>query len=243
MTKRWIAAATAAVLLVPALASAQIRQVGSSSSDRRQTIDFSVGYFALKGLDSRRDDDVLFNDIQNEQLLFQIKDLNGVPIGGDYLLGITRNIEVGVGVAFSQRTAHSVYLNLTHPDGTEIAQDLKLRTVPVSFTGRFLLLPRGSAIEPYVGAGVVAIRYDYSEVGEFVDATTLDTFTARYVSNGTATGPIVLAGVRAPIGNWVFGGELRWQNAEAKGLLVQGFTGDKLDLGGWTGNFTIGVRF
>jgi hypothetical protein len=36
---------------------------------------------------------------------------------------------------------------------------------------------------------------------------------------------------------------VRWQKAEATKLLSKGFVGDKFDLGGWTGNFTFGVRF
>jgi outer membrane protein W len=244
MTKRYIPLGLLALLLTPLTASAQIRQVSSSSSNEAaQTVNFSVGYFALKGLDSRVDDDVIFNELQSAQpLLFEVKDLNGVPVGGEYLFGIQRNFEVGVGLAFSQRTAHSVYANLTNADNSEITQDIKLRQVPVSFTGRFLILPRGSVVEPYVGAGIVAIKYQYSEVGSFVDSD-FSIFPARYVAKGTASGPVVLAGVRAPMDRFVAGAELRWQKAEAKGLLNDGFIGDKLDLGGWTTNFTFGVRF
>ena len=246
MTKRTCTVAMLAALwLTPAVASAQIRQVSSSSgSGSRQTVNFTVGYFALKGLDSRPEDDILFQDLQNGQpLLFQIKDLNSVPVGGEYLLAVTRNVEVGVGLAYSQRTAHTVYADLTHADNSEIAQDLKLRQVPVSFTGRFLLLPHGSSIEPYVGAGIVAIRYRYSEVGEFVDANDLSVFPARYVTDGTVAGPTVLAGVRGVANSLVVGGEVRWQKAEANVPLEQNFLGTKLDLGGWTANFTVGVRF
>jgi outer membrane protein W len=222
--------AVAATLCAPAAASAQIRQVGTSS-DTRQTINFTIGYFALKGLDSRVEDDVLLNELQSAQ-----------PLLFEYLLAVSSNIEVGVGVAYAQRTVPSVYARLTHADDTEIEQELKLRQVPVTFTGRFLLLPRGSAVEPYIGAGIVAIRYRYSEVGEFV-ADDRSIFPARYLAEGTAVGPTVLAGLRAPAGRWSVGGEVRWQKAEAKGLLVQEFIGDKFDLGGWTGNFTLGVRF
>ena len=231
-----------ATLCAPAAASAQIRQV-SSSSNAKQTVNFTIGYFALKGLDSRVEDDVLLNELQSAQpLLFEVKDFNSPIFGVEYLFGVNSNIEAGIGVGFSQRTVPSVYARLTHADNTEIEQELKLRQIPVAFTGRFLFLPRGSAVEPYVGAGIVAIRYRYSETGEFV-ADNRDIFPARYVAEGTAVGPMVLAGIRAPVGNWVAGGEVRWQKAEAKGLLNQEFIGDKFDLGGWTANFTFGVRF
>jgi opacity protein-like surface antigen len=231
-----------ATLLAPAAATAQIRQV-SSSAGGTQTVNFSIGYFALKGLDSRVDDDVLLNELQNAQpLVFEIKDFNSATFGAEYLVGVGSHVEAGVGVGYSQRTVPSVYRNLTHADNTEIQQELKLRQIPVSFTGRLLLLPRGSAVEPYIGAGIVAIRWRYSETGEFV-ADDRSIFPARFIADGTAAGPLVLGGIRAPIGNWTVGGEARWQRVEASKLLEQGFLGDKLDLGGWTANFTFGVRF
>src|SRR3982751_6724829 len=86
------------LLLAPALAQAQIHQVSSSASDGNSTIQFNVGYFALKGLDSRVNDDVLLNDLQCppgggsgcQPLLFEIKDFNGAHIGGEYLIGFGR---------------------------------------------------------------------------------------------------------------------------------------------------------
>jgi outer membrane protein W len=233
-----------AILLAPAAASAQIRQISSSSaSDARSTVNFTIGYFALKGLESRVTDDVLLNNLQNQHpLLFEVKDFNSATFGVEYLLGVGSNFEAGVGVGFSQRTVPSIYADLTHAGGAEIEQELKLRQIPVTFTGRFLLLPRGSAVEPYIGAGLVAIRYRYSEVGEFVE-TNGDIFPARYVAEGVAAGPMVLGGVRGVVNNWTVGGELRWQKAEGKGLFDEGFLGDRLDLGGWHANFTFGVRF
>ncbi len=246
LTKR-IACTIALVLLLAPAAFAQIHQVGTSSGStsdaRRSTFNFSLGYIGLRGIDSRPSDDVLVGDlISDHPLLFAVSDFNGAIAGGEYLFAVNRNIEVGVGVSFAQRTVPSIYADLTHPAGDEIQQDLKLRQIPVSFTGRYLILPRGSKVEPYVGAGLVAIRYHYSEVGEFVDADGT-IFPASYVSDGVATGPVILAGVRAPVSNWTVGGEFRWHRAQAHGLAQQGFLGDTLDLGSWQFNFTAGVRF
>lgn len=232
-----------AVMLAPSLAGAQIRQVSSSAGTGNSTVNFTIGYFALKGLDSRVSDDVLLGDLQDGQpLLFEIKDFNSAVFGGEYLFGIGSNFEAGVGLGFYQRTVPSVYANLTHSNGDEIEQDLKLRTVPVTFTGRFLLLPRGSSIEPYVGAGITAIRWRYSETGEFVDFDN-SIFSSRYIADGTAAGPIVLAGIRFPFDAIVAGGEVRWQKAEGDIPADAGMLGTKIDLGGWTTNFTLGVRF
>jgi opacity protein-like surface antigen len=231
------------LLLAPVMAQAQIHQVSSSASDGNSTIQFNLGYFALKGLDSRVNDDVLVADlISAEPLSFDIKNFNGAHVGGEYLIGFGR-IEGGVGLGYTQRTVPTVYKNLTHSNGTEIEQDLKLRTVPITFTARFLPLGRGAAAEPYIGAGVAAIRWRYSEVGEFVDAVDNSIFPARFTADGTAVGPTVFGGVRAPVSNWTVGLELRWQKAEGTIRDDAGFLGNRIDLGGWTTNFTLGVRF
>ena len=243
MMKRIGAALMLGLFFLPASALAQIRQVGSSSSSGNSTVNFTIGYFALKSLDERVEEDVLLNNLQNlHPLLFEVKDFNSAMFGAEYLVGIGSNFEAGVGVGFSQRTVPTVYADLTRPGDVEIEQDLKLRQIPVSFTGRYLFLPRGSSVEPYIGAGLVAIRYRYSEVGDFID-NTLEIFPARYVAKGVAVGPTVFGGIRAPVNNWTVGGEVRWQRAEGKNLLDEGFLGDRLDLGGWTGNFTFGFRF
>ena len=39
----------------------------SSSSDSKQTVNFTIGYFALKGLESRVDDDVLLNELHERR--------------------------------------------------------------------------------------------------------------------------------------------------------------------------------
>lgn len=253
MTKRIGAALALVLLLAPATARAQIYQTGSSKSTGNSTVNFTIGYFALRGhkdsltdtwaLNSRADDDVLFANLTNQHpLLFEIDDFNSALFGGEYLLGIGSNFEAGVGIGYSQRTVPSIYADFTRPNGAEIEQRLRLKQIPVTFSGRFLFLPRGSVVEPYVGAGLVAIRYKYQEAGDFV-APDLTVFSAAYEKDGVAVGPTIFGGLRAPIGNWTIGGEGRWQRAEGKDLLEEGFLGDKLDLGGWTWNFTFGVRF
>jgi hypothetical protein len=245
--RRYILVVFAALFFVPASAWAQIHQVSSSSNDGgKVTVNFSVGLFALQGLSSRPTDDILYQDLQPPQpLLFSVSDLNSVPFGGEFLYGLNKHIEVGAGLTYSGKTAHSVYANLTNADNSEINQDLKLHQWTEAFTGRYLFLPRGSAIEPYVGGGLVAIRYSYSETGEFVDVTDLSTFNAQYETSGTVAGPLILGGLRGRLGGgkFVVGGEARWQHAVANVPASEGFLGTELSLTGWTYNFTFGVRF
>ena len=243
MPRRLVLTVALALLLAPAGAFAQIRQVSSSPANSRNTINFNVGYFGLKGIESRDPDDILVGDLVSAHpLLFEVNDLNSATFSGEYLFAPTRHIEIGVGLGFSQRTIYTVYADLTHSNGSEIEQALKLRQIPVNFTGRFLILPRGSAIEPYIGGGITAVRYQYSESGEFVDDFGA-IFPAVYSTDGTAAGPIIVTGARAPIQNWTVGAEFAWQKVVANVPVDAGFLGTKLDLGGWRFNFGVGFRF
>jgi hypothetical protein len=60
---------------------------------------------------------------------------------------------------------------------------------------------------------------------------------------GAATGPVILGGVRVPVGSWAIGGEIRYQSAKGDLPADQDFSGNKLDLGGFNYLFTVNVRF
>jgi hypothetical protein len=230
-------------------ASAQIYRV--SGSDARNTVNFNIGYFALRGVEGRDSEDVLLPNLVDfaraEDLApLKIGDFNHVTFGGEWLYGVSDYLEVGAGLGFYQRTVETVYADLVDEDGTEIAQDLKLRVIPVTATVRFLPLGRRSGFQPYVGGGLGVFNFRYSEIGEFVDADgfIFSNVTDPFVKKGSTVGPVIVFGVRAPIGEaFSVGGDFRWQDAKGDGLLEEQFIRDKIDLGGWTSSFTFGVRF
>jgi outer membrane protein W len=236
-----LALGAAAVALAPATAEAQITRV--SRGDTNQAIGFNIGYFGVRGEDARIADDVLLVDL--DDLAFDVSDFNGGTLAAEYLVGIGDYLEAGVGAGFYRRTVPSVYRGLTFESGEEIEQDLRLRMIPVTATVRFLPAGRGGAVEPYVGAGIGFFNWRYSETGEFVDPFTDEIFRNRYVADGNAVGPVLLAGLRAPVGDvWTVGGELRYQRAEGDlNSSESGLLTDKIDLGGWSANFTFGFRF
>lgn len=225
----------ALVVLAPAPAAAQIYQV-----EPNQAIGLNLGYFAVRGEDSRTDGDVLFADL--DSLAFEVDDFNSVTFGGEWLFGITDFVEGGLGAGFYQRGVDSVYRRLTHADGAEIEQELKLRIIPLTATVRFLPLGRG-AVQPYVGAGIGLFNWRYSETGEFVGTDDF-IFRNRYIDSGNSVGPVILGGVRAPLADvWMIGGEIRYQKAEGEIDPESDLLGDKIDLGGWTTSFTVHLRF
>jgi hypothetical protein len=232
----WILLCAAGLLVsVAARASAQVTRV-----EPRQSIGFNLGYFAVRGEDSRVEGDVLWEDLSS--LAFELDDFNFVTFGGEWLVDIGDYLEAGAGVGYYQRSVPSVYRSVTHSDGSEIEQDLKLRIVPVTASVRFLPLGR-SSVRPYVGAGIGWFNWRYSETGEFVDFRDDSIFSERYVANGNSFGPVVFGGVRFPVSDmWLVGGELKYQKAEGD-IDVEGLLGEKIDLGGWTTSFTVHLRF
>ena len=235
-----VMAAVAAALLTPVAANAQVVRV--NRGDARNAIGFNVGYFAVRGEDSRVEEDVLLADLSS--LLFDIKDFNGVTFGGEWLFAVNEYIEGGVGLGYYQKTVPSIYADFQDSDGSEIAQDLKLRIVPITATVRFLPIGRSAPVEPYVGAGIGIFNWRYSETGEFVDFSDGTIFRDRFTASGNAVGPVVLAGLRVPVSDAILvGGEIRWQRAEGDTSKELGLLGTKIDLGGWTTNFTMHFRF
>jgi hypothetical protein len=217
--------------------------VDPPAASAQQSINFYIGAFIPRSLDARGIDDVL---VQNSRfLLFDVDDFKGVTAGGEYLVQLGDFFDAGAGIGIYSQTSPAINRDSTHPDGREIEQDIKLRIIPITATFRFLPLGHHDAIVPYIGGGVGIYRWRYAEVGEFIDT---DGFifrdTTTYIATDTTVGPVVLGGVRFPIGSRGsgLGGEIRWQGGNAD-LPNVGFFGTKLDLGGFNYLFTVNIGF
>jgi hypothetical protein len=205
----------------------------------QQTFNVSLGYFTVRGQDARVAGDVL--NANRNFLTFDIKDFNGASIGGEWLVPIGRHIEAGAGLAFTRRTVPTVYTNFVNANNSEINQDLRLRMVPVAFTFRVLPLGQDRGFQPYLGGGLGVINWRYSESGQFVDTRDRSIFNNSYAASGTKTGPVAMGGIRFAGDTLASGFEIRYQAAEAD--LPPPFEGTKIDLGGWSYLFTVGMRF
>jgi outer membrane protein W len=194
-------------------------------------------------IDARTANDVLVNDLVRIPLVFEIGDFKSVILSADYLVGFGNNFDAGLGVGFQRRSVPSVYEDVINSDGSEIEQTLKLRVIPFNATIRFLPLGRHNAVEPYIGAGVGVFRWHYSESGQWVDRRDNSIFSDESVGSGSATGPVILGGIRVPVGDWGVGGELRYQAAEGDLPGDQFFAGTKINLGGFTYLFSVNFRF
>ena len=153
----------------------------------QQTLNFSLGYFTVRGEDARVEGDVL---TANRSLLaFDLSEFNGATVGGEWLVPLGEYFEGGAGLAFSRRTVHSVYQDFVDDDGTEIDQDLRLRIVPIAFTIR--VLPRDNRRAcSRTSAPASRVCVALQRVGElrFWDDTA-DYFRDSFVASGSETGP------------------------------------------------------
>jgi Outer membrane protein beta-barrel domain len=209
---------------------------------RAQDQGFSVnfGYFWPKGEESRASGDVLNANkcldvsFVCEPQLFDVDDFGSGTFGAEYIVGVGRFIEVSGGIGYYQKTVPVIYERFQDIDGSEIDSDFKLRIVPITGIVRFVPTGRRAPIQPYAGIGIAALRWHYSESGEFLDPVTLEIFRDQFKADGTEVAPVYLGGVRAPIGdNFLIGGEVRFVNAEGD-LDTTEFQGDRIDLGGTT---------
>lgn len=213
----------------------------------QQSANFYVGGFNLHAMDARPDSDIF---VQNNNFLstlnsprgIDLGDFNHVTFGGEWLVGLVRNVEGSLGIGFFQSSEPTVYTDLVNINGTEITQTLKLRIVPFTATVRFLPMGTDQVVQPYIGGGVGVNWWRYSETGQFVDFQN-NVFNGNFVGSGTATGPVVLGGVRFLAQSATAGFEIRYQSAEGDLPLDQGFAGTTVDLGGFNYLFTIGFRF
>src|SRR5262245_26524410 len=109
--------------------------VAAPDASAQQSFNLYIGAFAPESLDSRSTNDVLFQNSTflstlNRERGIDVGKFTGVALGGEYLVGFGRNLEGGLGLGFYQRTVPVVYTDSVNANGTEIAQDLKLRVVP-----------------------------------------------------------------------------------------------------------------
>ena len=226
--------------------------IATPQASAQQSFNLYLGGFVPSSYDARGTNDVLFQDsitLSTPNRLnaglsgIDLGRFNSATVGGEWLVGLGRNFEAGLGIGFYQRTVGTVYTALTDPNGNDIAQDLKLRIVPFTATARFLPLGNHGPFQPYVGAGVAIYAWRYSETGDFVDVNN-NIFTGSFSGSGGAVGPVVLGGVRVPIGPATrIGGEIRWQGGSANLPAGQDFAGSKIYLGGMNYLFVFNVIF
>lgn len=237
------------VLAAAAPASAQVVQ----------SLHIGVGGFLPRGFDARGTNDVLRRNFVGDALpadpsvtdalAFEFRDFRSTNVFAEWNVSFGPHVEVGAGLGVHRKSVPTVYRDLVDPDFNEITQQIRLRVAPITAVVRFLPVGDHGSVQPYLGFGVSAMRFRYTEIGSFVDPVTLDifeNFNTPYVATGTAIGTVLLGGVRLPLGGDIYALSLEYRYATGSGNtggFDKGFVADKVDLSG--GEFNVGmlVRF
>jgi opacity protein-like surface antigen len=231
MVRRWLVSGAMVVLASGGTAFAQDAVISGN-----------IGGFLVRNEEGRDRDDVLRNN--RAFLLFEIDEFDSTTFGGDFAVSIGSFVEVGAGLNYYQSTVPSVNDKFVDEDGTEIVMEMKQRNIPLALTAKLFPLTRDGGFQPYIGGGVQFNRWQYTEVGEFLDYDTGEIFRDSFTDDGVETGPVFLAGARFAVGsNMLLGGEWRYSTAKADLDPALGFYGSTLDLGGHTWLFTVGYKF
>jgi hypothetical protein len=239
MRRRWIFIAGwwIAATIVAAPASAQIVH----------RLQLGAGVFFPRGFDSRDPADTIAEDLTTEEpLKFNIGAFRSGQLFAEWDMQVRGRLEFGLGVGFYSTEVQSTYLNLVNKGGGEIQQNLRFRIIPITAVVRLMPFGGTDTLQPYVGGGVSALKWRYSEAGQFVNTSDNSTFIGAFVAQGTSVGPVFLTGVRLPIYGGTSALSLEWRYQYGVGNTggpPAGFLGQKIDLGGGNINFGFLGRF
>jgi opacity protein-like surface antigen len=190
-----------------------------------------------------RADSNLFDDV-NELFTADKDDWVGFTGGAEYSFSVADHVEVGLHVDGYGRTLDTEYRDFERPSGRPIEQTLKLTTVPVGATLRFVANPSRGAFTPYAGVGADVVFYEYEEFGDFIDFfdDDLPVSSDDFIDSGAAVGFHVAAGLRIPFGDdfsLVAEGRYLWAKAD----MGDDFRDNEIDLSGPSATIGINLRF
>ncbi len=80
-------------------------------------------------------------------------DFDALTGGVEAGIPLAEILDLAIGVETGSRTVFSMYRDFVRDDGTEVVQDLSLRTTPLSVGLRLLPAGREHRVQPYVGGG------------------------------------------------------------------------------------------
>ena len=191
-------------------------------------------------------DDVLVNNLDFSSPLTSRTSMAGTA-GAEYLIGPGEWFEGRL--ASGSTRGHRLWCTLgfnQNANGSEIEQNLKLRVVPLTATFRFLPLGGGITV-PFSRHGRRGRRASTGgpRIGsvrrQFTDRSIFDN---TYIASGTATGPVILGGVRIPASrSGEIGGEIRYQSAVGTLPGDRRVLGFEINLGGFNYLFQLNIRF
>lgn len=126
-----------------------------------QTASLKIGYF----MPSQNSD---LWDINHSNLEYDKKDWHTLFIATEYLFRLEPGLSLSLEGSIQRRTVDSAYRDYEWEDGRPIRLNLGLEIKALEMGVRYVLLPRQSAISPYIGAGVGIYFWHYEQSGDIL---------------------------------------------------------------------------
>jgi hypothetical protein len=190
-------------------------------------------------------------DFVEDQLTVDKHDFNGPAVAVDVGIALKRRVDLVSALQINRTSVRSEYREFLDNNRLPIEQSTRLKTVDLSGSLRYALLPRGYEVSrlawvprrviPYVGAGVGAMWYAFEQSGDFVDFVDLSVFSDSFRSAGWAPSAHAFGGVDVQIHRRLFltvEGRYVWANATLGNDFVDF---DPIDLAGF--RVATGVNF
>ncbi len=175
-----------------------------------------------------------WDSIRNDFTNSDKSDFENPSFGADFLLPLNEKMSLIFSGSYYEGKTTGAYRNFEDNFNHRIVHDTTVDIGSATIGLVFHLLPKGSAVQPYLGVGGGAYPWRLQERGDFIDFNDPHQaiFTSRLSSSGTAFGYYGLAGLDVPISRHVsIFAEGRWTRVKAD--LKDDFEGfGKLDLGG-----------
>lgn len=167
-------------------------------------------------------------------------------VEGNFILA--RNVELGLHIDGYGRSVDTEYRDYENENGSPIFQSLKLETIPIGFSLRFVPTSRRAKIAPYVAVGGDVVFWRYREIGDFVDFfdPELPIIPDSFESTGAAFGFHAAAGLRVSLNediSIVGEGKYMYAKEDNMGDDFRNIESPALDLSGWYGTIGVHVRF
>ncbi len=122
-------------------------------------------------------------------------------VGGEFIYGLSDNLELWTGVAAFSGSLRSGYRDFTDGFGNEVRHRKTLEVAPLTVGVTAYPFGKDRTFRPFVGAGGGFYFWKYREAGDFIDFSVdpAEIVNAEYESDGTTLGYYFVAGVEARI--------------------------------------------
>jgi len=235
------------LLGIPAALAAQEYQGDYLFHQPKATISFNLG-FSVPTASSEIFDEAF------EVYTLEKGDLTSFLIGGGVSFFVNDRLDVGFDFSYASSDSWVEYVEFVDNNDFPIEHEVHFMQVPLTLSAKYFLMPRGRQIgnlswistkwAPYIGGGGGRTYYEFEQTGDFIDFVDFSVFPTQFVSEGWAWVGHVLGGVQWYLSpQWVISAEGRYSFASSEMDRPDYRDYDAIDLSGFDGFVSFGVRF